>query len=63
MTKRELLNELKGLPMDAEILLVDAKDFKDIEYAISGVCAFPLDVPVEERDEVNIIFNEGVFSE
>ena len=58
----ELKEKLKGIPSDAEVRLVDAKDFHDIEYDIDGVCSYPLDVPSKERDIVEIIFNEGVKS-
>lgn len=60
MTKRELLDALKGIPMDTEIIVIDATDFEDTEHEIDGVCSYPLDVPMKERDEVNIIINEGV---
>lgn len=60
MTKKDLLNALKGIPMDTEIIVIDATDFEDTEHEINGVCTYPLDVAPNKRDEVNIIINEGV---
>ena len=60
MTKRELLEKLKGVAMDAEVVVVDATDYEDVEYEISTVCCYPLDV--KHPDEVNIIINEGVMT-
>lgn len=63
MTKRELYKLLKGIPMGAEIILVNAKDYDDVELDIDSVTSYPLDVPLNKRDEVCIVFNEGVMSE
>lgn len=63
MTKGELYEKLKGIPMDAEIRIVDAKDYNDDEYDIDAVCTYPLDVAPNKRDEIDIIINEGVFTE
>lgn len=37
MTKRELLEKLMGVAMDAQVVVVDATDYEDTEYEISEV--------------------------
>jgi hypothetical protein len=60
MTKRELLEKLMGVAMDAQVVVVDATDYEDTEYEISEVVCLPLDK--HPADAVNIVINEGVFT-
>lgn len=62
MTKKELIEMIRNVPMDARVILVDCTDDKCVEYDIDSISCLPTEALPDDKKEINLNFNEGIFT-